>query len=265
MGLSNGVNLREVKNMEGFNLTIKILGVILFVALVLILIRFLSPKTEQVIEKEIEKELINQTEIILPLPNKASKTSIEEALLKRRSVREYKDQPLSLKEVSQILWAAQGITAPEWNGRTAPSAGALYPLEVYLVVRKAEGIRPGVYQYLPKEHKITKILEDDISAKLARAALGQSPIADAACNLVFSADFSKTISKYGERGIQYVYMEAGHSAQNVYLQVQSLGLGTVVIGAFSDKEVKKLLNMPEKETPLYIMPVGKINLSKTKR
>jgi SagB-type dehydrogenase family enzyme len=201
---------------------------------------------------------MDQITIILPQPDKTSEISIEEALSKRRSIRNYKDEPLNLKEISQILWVAQGITAPEFGGRTAPSAGALYPLEVYLVVKNVNEIKAGVYKYLSESHKLIKVLEGDISKQLAQAALGQMFIADAPVILVFSGVFSRTTSKYSDHGIQYVYMEVGHAAQNVCLQVQSLGLGTVTVGAFSDKEVKRILNMLEEETPLYIMPVGKV-------
>lgn len=196
--------------------------------------------------------------MVLPEPRKESNTSIEEALLKRRSIREYKDEALSLEEISQILWSAQGITAPERGGRTAPSAGALYPLEIYLVVRKAENLGPGVYHYLPEGHKIKQVLEKDMSGELAIAGLNQMFIKEAPINIVVSAVFSRTTSKYGERGNQYVYMEAGHASQNIYLEVESLGLGTVAVGAFSDEEVKRILNLQE-EIPLYIMPIGRIN------
>ena len=194
---------------------------------------------------------------MLPEPNKTSKTSIEEAILKRRSVRDYKDEQLTLKEISQILWSSQGITDSAAGHRTAPSAGALYPLEIYLVVRKVEGLDAGVYHYLPNGHKLEKILEGDFITQLASAALGQSFIKNAAASLVISGVYDRTTKRYDERGIRYVHMEAGHAAQNVYLQVESLGLGTVTAGAFSDDEVKKLLKLGIEETPLYIMPIGR--------
>lgn len=197
-----------------------------------------------------------ENEILLPEPQRQSKTTIEEAILKRRSAREFKDEPLTLFEISQILWSAQGVTAPEWGGRAAPSAGALYPLEIYLVARKAEGLLPGVYHFIPQGHKLRKVSEGDLSLELTTAAMGQDPIKAAPVNLVITAIFERTTQKYGERGIHYVYMEAGHAAQNVYLQTQSLNLGTVTIGAFDDEEVKKLLKLSPNEVPLYIMPIG---------
>jgi len=226
--------------------------IIVFI-LIIVLIYFLFLQGSK---KESEEKIMDQQEIILPQPQKSSNTSIEESLLKRRSIREYKDEPLTITEISQILWAAQGITAPESGSRTAPSAGALYPLEVYLIVRKVENFEPAVYKYLPKDHKLNKILKSDISGELIKVA--QDFVSQAPAILVFSGVFERTTQKYGERGIRYVYMEAGHAAQNVYLQAQSLGLGTVTVGAFSDEEFKKILNLPEEETPLYIMPIGKI-------
>jgi len=240
----------------------KILWKIVFIGLVIILIWFLLFKSESVDQnqkefmKQKETPLAGNSSIILPQPNKDSQTSIEETLQKRRSVRDYQDEPLTLKEVSQILWAAQGITS-DWGGRTAPSAGALYPLEVCLVVRKVADISPGVYRYLPEGHQLERIVENDVSSQLARAALSQNFIKEAPVNLIFSGVFSRTTKKYGERGIGYVYLEAGHAAQNVYLQVQSLGLGTVVVGAFDDEEIKKILNLADDEAPFYIMPVGR--------
>jgi len=248
-------------NVKNLNFLLKFIGGFIIVGLVIFLIWFLFPMNQKnySVNEEGYKEASEETSIILPQPSTDSEVSIEEALSERRSVREYMDEPLTLREVSQILWAAKGMTAPEKGGRTAPSAGALYPLEVYLVVRRVDGVKPGVYHYLPEEHKLDRILEGDISIELAQAALGQTFISKAPVNLVFSGVFKRTTKKYGERGVYYVYMEAGHAAQNVYLQVQSLGLGTVTVGAFYDEEVKRLLNLSEEETPLYIMPIGKIS------
>jgi SagB-type dehydrogenase family enzyme len=240
---------------KNLNLLVKVSIGLICIVLVIILIRFLLPKTELINQEQ--KRFMKLQEIILPQPKKVSQTSIEEALLKRRSIREYKDESLTLKEVSQILWAVQGITEPTWGGRTAPSAGALYPLEVYLVVRKVENLELGIYHYLPQGHKLIRILEGNVSKRLAEAGLNQSCIEKAPINLVITAIYSRTTAKYGERGIRYVHLEAGHAAQNVYLQVQSLDLGTVTIGAFYDDKVRELLNLNREETPLYIMPIGK--------
>jgi SagB-type dehydrogenase family enzyme len=192
----------------------------------------------------------------LPEPRFSGEMSLEEALLKRRSIREYASDPLSLSQVSQLLWAAQGITAEDGR-RTAPSAGALYPLEIYLAVSNVENLLPGVYLYKPQGHKLTMIIEGDLSDDLSKAALGQSPVKNAAVNVIISAFYERTTVKYGDRGIRYVHLEVGHAAQNVCLQATALGLGVVTIGAFYDDQVKNLLKMDEKETPLYILSAGR--------
>ncbi|HAU32268.1 MAG: Nitroreductase family protein [Desulfotomaculum sp. 46_296] len=196
--------------------------------------------------------------IKLSEPKYDSKTSIEEALLKRKSVRGYKDEPLTLTEVSQLLWAAQGITEPRRNYRTAPSAGALYPLEVYVVIGNVEGVAKGVYKYKPLEHELVKVKNEDVRNELTAATLGQTWVGEGAIVIIFSAVYKRTTQKYDDRGIRYIHMEVGHAAQNVYLQAVSLGLGTVAVGAFKDNEVRKILNVPDEEYLLYIMPVGKI-------
>lgn len=193
----------------------------------------------------------------LPEPIHSSKISIEKALLERRSIRDYKNLPLTLSEVSQLLWAAQGITDTR-GFRTAPSAGALYPLEVYVVAGNVSGLPAGVYKYKPHGHELIRIAKGDKREELSAAALGQPWVKGGAAVMVFSAIYERTTQKYGERGIRYVHIEAGHAAQNVYLQAVSLHLGTVVIGAFDDKVVKSIMNMTPKEEPLVIMPVGKL-------
>lgn len=196
-----------------------------------------------------------QNEILLPQPQRKSQTSLEETLQKRRSIREYKNEPLSLKEIAQILWASQGIT--EGSHRTVPSAGALYPIEIYLVVKNVEGVAEGAYRYDPKDHKLVFIVDGDLNKAVAEAAASQEWIESSAAILLISADFEKTTQKYGERGRQYVWMEAGHSAQNVYLQAVSLGLGTVSVGAFDNEKVQKILNLPPNIQSLVIMPIGR--------
>jgi len=191
----------------------------------------------------------------LPEPRLESEVSLEEALFKRRSVREYTNLPLALEDVSQLLWAAQGITAA-WGGRTAPSAGALYPLEVYLVVGDVRDLSSGVYKYRPEVHALVKIQGNDVRSELARAALGQTWVKEAAVDIVIAAVCARTTKKYGNRGVRYVHMEAGHAAQNIYLQAVALNLGAVTVGAFVDDQVKEILQMPESETPLYVIPVG---------
>jgi len=192
----------------------------------------------------------------LPEPRLKSAVSLEETLLQRRSAREYADEALTLEEVSQLLWAAQGVTA-EWGGRTAPSAGALYPLETYLVVGNVENLAPGVYKYKPERHELVKVKDDDVREELAKASLGQSWVKEGAIDIVIAAVYERTTRKYGDRGVRYVHMEAGHAAQNICLQATALDLGIVTVGAFHDEQVKNILGMARDETPLYVIPVGR--------
>ncbi len=192
-------------------------------------------------------------EIKLPKPKEKGLTSIEETLNKRRSVRDYKKRPLGLEEISQLLWAASGKNLYR---RTAPSAGATYPLETYLVVGEVEGLEPGIYHYSFSSHRLERIREQDIRKKLCRSALGQSMIEEAPIDIIIAADYDRTTGHYGQRGIRYVHMEVGHVGQNISLQANALSLGTVMIGAFEDNQVKEVLGI--KEEPLYIIPVGKI-------
>jgi len=189
-------------------------------------------------------------------PRLSSECSIEQALLSRRSGRRYADAPLTLAEVSQLLWAAQGVTDRK-GLRTTPSAGALYPLETYLLVGKAEGLPAGVYRYQPDQHGLVEIATGDRRAQLATAALSQAFISAAPVSIILTAVYARTTAKYGERGIRYVHMEAGHASQNIYLQATALNLSTVAIGAFYDQEVQKVLELQATEQPLYIMPIGK--------
>ena len=208
-------------------------------------------------DKVVEPKLTtNEMKIELPDPRRVSDTSIEEALSNRRSIREYSGDPLTLREVSQLLWAAQGITDPR-GLRTAPSAGALYPLEVYVVAGDVVDLSAGVYKYDPHNHELLKVLADDNRAELAGAALNQAWVEEAAIDIVFTAVYERTTVKYGERGVRYVHIEAGHAAQNLCLQATAMDLGIVTVGAFHDEQVKEVLNLPDDERPLYIIPVGK--------
>jgi len=191
----------------------------------------------------------------LPLPHTDGEMSVERAIESRRSQRNFRDEPLTVYQLSQILWAAYGITSPR-GLRTAPSAGALYPLEVYAVIGNVDGVAPGVYRFTPDGHTITRVVDGDVRAALSDAALGQRMVRDAPMSVFYSAVFERSTVRYGERGINYTFIEVGHSAQNVYLQAEALGLGTVAIGAFIDDDVRQLLNLPADEVPVYLMPVG---------
>jgi len=193
--------------------------------------------------------------ITLPKPVLDGTLSVEAAMHRRKSVRSYAAKALTIAEVSQLLWAAQGINRQ--NGmRTAPSAGALYPLEVYLVAGNVDDLPPGVYHYHPHKHALELITSGDLRPDLTRAALRQSCIENGAINLVLSAVYERTSIKYGSRAGRYVHMEIGHAAQNIYLQAAALDLGTVVVGAFDDERVQRTLMMKDNEAPLCIMPVG---------
>ncbi len=193
----------------------------------------------------------------LPEPTTDGSMSLEMAISLRRSTRTYANQPLSIKEVSQLLWSAQGITN-ERGFRTAPSAGATFPLEIFVVVNNVEGLKKGIYHYHPHEHALLFVRDDDVSADLARACLSQSMITDGGIVIIFAAEFERTTARYGERGIRYVYNEIGHASQNVHLQAASLNLGTVVIGAYRDEEVEEILQLEAVFRVLYLMPIGKI-------
>lgn len=179
----------------------------------------------------------------------------EELLWRRRSARAFTPKPLTLQHCAQLLWAAQGVSHPT-GLRTAPSAGALYPLEVLLVVGQVTGVDSGVYRYEPAGHALVAHLGGDQRAALARAAWGQAWVAQGAVVLVLNAVYQRTARKYGERAARYVHLEAGHAAQNVCVECTALGLGTVPVGAFDDDAVKRILRLPAECEPLYLMPVG---------
>lgn len=188
-------------------------------------------------------------EIALPPPRMQGEASLEETLQKRRSIRQYRGRALSQEELGQLCWAAQGITV-SWGGRTAPSAGALYPLETYLVTPT------GCYRYLPEGHKLALVHSDDRRVALWEAGLRQDWIREAAAVFVIAATYIRTARKYGDRAERYVLLEAGHAAQNLLLQAVALGLGGVPVGAFYDERVQAALDLPADYAPLYLIPVG---------
>lgn len=194
--------------------------------------------------------------IRLPEPRGDSGFSVERALHERRSVRSFSAAPLSLGELGQLLWAAQGVSSPD-GLRTAPSAGALYPLELTVVAGRVAGLDPGVYRYRPSAHELQPLAAGDRRTELARAALGQSWIREAPATIAFGAVEERTTRKYGSRGNAYVRIEVGHAAQNMLLQAQALGLGAAVVGAFDDGATAVVLGMSGEEKPLYLVPVGK--------
>ncbi len=186
--------------------------------------------------------------ISLPKPEFKGEKSLEECIYERESIRNFKDKVIELKKISQILWASQG---KKRDKRTVPSAGATYPLEIYITLKDK-----GFFNYNVKKHALELITEGNLSSKLARASLDQNFISDVYMNLIICAEFSRTTWRYGQRGIRYVFIEVGHCAQNVHLEAVALGLSSVPIGAFDDDQVKEVLKLPKKIEPLYIIPIG---------
>lgn len=189
------------------------------------------------------------TIVTLPKPDLKGLMPLEQAIAARRSLREFSSKSLIWEQIGQLAWAAQGQDGRS-RYRTVPSAGATYPLELFVVTEQ------GLFHYLPGKHAVARLTDQDLRARLAAAAWGQEFVAAAPVTLVFAAEFARTTGRYGERGIRYVYMEAGHAAQNVHLQAESLGLGSVAVGAFDDASVGKVLELPSHLEPLYMVPVG---------
>lgn len=202
-----------------------------------------------------------QQPLPLPSPQLRGNVSLEEALGRRETVRFFSLDSLELSEVSQLLWAAGGRSADAVSSatRTYPSAGGIYPLDLYLVAGKVKGLREGIYRYLWKEHTLLPVKTGDHRGDLARAAWMQLWIAGAPASVVITAQYQRTQSKYGTRGGQrYVPIDAGHSAQGLHLQAFALGLGSATVGAFDDAQVKKLLGLDrDGDEPLLIIPVGR--------
>jgi len=194
--------------------------------------------------------------IKLPEPRYDGRISVEHALANRRSVRRFSTNSLTLSEFSQLLWSAQGISSPK-GYRTAPSAGALYPLELYALAGKVQDLPAGIYKYITGAHALLPIVAGDRRNNICRAALQQDSVAAAPAVFLFCAVNERVTRTYGDRGIRYIFMEIGHAAQNVCLQAIALGLETVVIGAFRDNDVKRIAHLGEDERPAYIVPIGR--------
>ena len=196
--------------------------------------------------------------IKLPSPGQMGDMPLEEAIARRRSIRDFIPQPISQLQLSQILWAAQGVTDSQGRYRVVPSAGATYPLEVFAVCGRnsVEDIDAGVYHYNIASHSLSLGCEGDVRLALARAALDEEGIYEAPVDIVICALYERTLGRYGSRGERYVHMEVGHTGQNIYLQATALGLATFAIGAFDDELVREVLRLDKRYKPLYIMPVG---------
>lgn len=198
-------------------------------------------------------------QIYLPPPNQSGKVSLEEAITRRRSIRNFLPLAISEPELSQLLWATQGIVDPRNGRRTAPSAGATYPLEIFAACGKNSvgELEEGLYHYHPEGHSLTLHHRGDVRLELSRAALGQGFIHQAPLDIVICAVYERTSQHYGNRAERYVHIEVGHVGQNVYLEATALGLATVAVGAFHDEEVRGVLRLDKQYKPLYIMPVGR--------
>jgi SagB-type dehydrogenase family enzyme len=233
--------------------------VTLFVVAVVSLLLNVALGAVRIVRTDGGEEWQSADTVALPAPSLDGDVSVERSIANRRSRREYGTDPLSRRDLGQLLWAAQGVTRRVSGYRVAPSAGALYPLEVYVVVGTpgVEGLEPGVYRYRPRRHELAMGEAGDVQQELRRASVDQEFVATAAVDLVVCAVDARTTAKYGQRGRRrYVPMEAGHVGQNVYLQAESLGLATVTVGAFDDDRVREAVGAPADQRPLYVVPVG---------
>ncbi len=196
--------------------------------------------------------------IYLPSPSQKDGMPLEEAIARRQSIRDFRRQSITRSQLSQLLWAAQGMTSPPRRLRPVPSAGATYPLEIFIACGRnsIEGIDEGVYHYQANNHTLVRHHPEDIRLELAGAALDQGFIYQAPVDIVICALYERTTRHYGRRGERYVHIEVGHAGQNIYLQATALGLATVAVGAFHDEEVREVLKLDRQYRPLYIMPVG---------
>jgi SagB-type dehydrogenase family enzyme len=194
----------------------------------------------------------------LPQPKKEGTVSVEQAIQQRRTVRAFAAKSLELDQLSQLLWSAQGVTGGRGFKRAAPSAGALYPMDLYAAIgpQSVRLMEAGVYHYDPAGHRLARIGDRDMRSDIARAALFQMWMAEAPLNFVITAAYHRVSGKYGERGVQYAMIEAGHVGQNLFLQAEALGLKAGIVGAFHDSRLAEVLVLPDRHDPLLIMPVG---------
>ena len=195
--------------------------------------------------------------IKLPPPVKQGGMPLAEALGVRRAVRRFASRPLDLAQISQLLWSADGTSDPR-GLRTAPSAGATYPLDLYLVVGEGgvKDVPAGVYHYLVAAHALTTVALGDIGAAVPRASLQQSWMTQAPVMVVITGEYRRCAARYGERGVRYTHLEAGNVSQNLFLAAEALGLGAGIVGAFEDKALAQVLKLPPAHEPLLVMPVG---------
>lgn len=196
-------------------------------------------------------------DVPLPKPSFTGKKSVEEVIKARRTIRHFKAKALNLEQLSQILWAVYGVTAND-PYKSVPSAGALYPLDIWVAVGKngVEGLAAGVYHYIPKAHRLTQVKAGEVRDDIAMASLYQSWMAEAPVIFIITGEYERCTRKYGEKGIPYTYIEAGHAGQNIFLQAGALGLGAGIVGAFHSDVIRQVLGISRNYDPILIMPVG---------
>ena len=201
---------------------------------------------------------IKEAPMKLPHPEIKGKCTLEKAIQNRRTIRSFSEQSLPLWMFSQILWSAQGITGDHGFKRAAPSAGALYPMDIYAVIGEqgVDDLPGGIVHYEPNGHMVTPIADGDFRKTAAQSALGQHWMARAPAMIVITAEYHRVTGKYGKRGIRYAYIEAGHIGQNIFLQAEALGLRAGIVGAFHDKDIRRVMKIPHSHEPLLMMPVG---------
>jgi SagB-type dehydrogenase family enzyme len=194
----------------------------------------------------------------LPLAKTEGMVSVEHAIKQRRTHRSFTKKEVGLNQLSQLLWAAGGITEDNGFKRAAPSGGALYPIDIYVAVgrQRVAELDAGLYRYEPNSHMVTHINQQDLRGQIAGASLFQMWMADAPIQVIIVADYSRSTIKYKNRGIRYAMIEAGHMGQNVFLQAEALGLKAGIVGAFNDKKLIKIMDISPSYEPLLVMPIG---------
>jgi SagB-type dehydrogenase family enzyme len=193
-------------------------------------------------------------------PEQKGGKPIWEAIVQRRSYREFSFDPITFAELSQLLWATQGITARVWgyDFRAVPSAGALYPIETYVAVHRVNDLNPGLYHFDIRENHLILLKEGNLGQSLSRAGLGQEMLAEASCVFVWTAIVKRSKWKYRQRAYRYVYMDVGHIGQNLYLAATAMNLGCCTVGAFYDEEVDRLIGIDgREEVSVYLGAVGR--------
>jgi SagB-type dehydrogenase family enzyme len=205
-----------------------------------------------------KKQKHREAVLRLPLPTWQGTVSVEQAIKQRRTTRSFASRSLNLNQLSQLLWSASGITQENGYKRAAPSAGALYPMDVYVVVGRHSiiSMNAGIYHYEPGRHQLSEVSKGDMRSSVARASLAQMWMAEAPITIVITAQYERATVKYGKRGIQYALIEAGHIGQNIFLQAQALDLEAGIVGAFRDEGISDAMNIPSPHEPILLMPVG---------